>query len=154
MYFFHDVFQKLTLNIMTLSGLALGSGMLVDNAIVVLDNISKKRQKGIDRKEAASSGAEEMWLAIFASTLTTVIVFLPFIFVNKEIRLLYEGLAMTIVYALVASLLVAVTLVPVLSAFFGKRKMEKSPKEKEKDEIWFYKIKEDNEPKEASAAFQ
>ncbi|MFH1094055.1 MAG: efflux RND transporter permease subunit [Candidatus Omnitrophota bacterium] len=143
--FFMMFFQKLTLNIMTLSGLALGSGMLVDNAIVVLDNILKKRQQGLDRKEAAILGAEEMWLAIFASTLTTVIVFLPFIFVNKEIRLLYEGLAMTIVYSLVASLFVAVTIVPVLSAFFGKNKMEKPTQEKEQDEIWFYEIKEEKD---------
>lgn len=134
-------FQKLTLNVMTLSGLALGSGMLVDNAIVVLDNISKKKALGLDKKEAACTGAEEMWLAIFASTLTTIIVFLPFIFVNKEIRLMYEGLAMTIVYALSASLIVAVTLVPVLSACFAtsaKSKVEGTA-EQEKD-ILFYEV--------------
>ncbi|MFH2146162.1 MAG: efflux RND transporter permease subunit [Candidatus Omnitrophota bacterium] len=115
-------FQKLTLNVMTLSGLALGSGMLVDNSIVVLDNVAKKRQAGIDRKTASVTGAEEMWLAIFASTITTIIVFLPFIFVNKEIRIMYQGLAMTIVYALFASLLVAVTLVPLLSSWFAPQK--------------------------------
>ncbi|MFH1458876.1 MAG: efflux RND transporter permease subunit [Candidatus Omnitrophota bacterium] len=128
-------FQKLTVNVMTLSGLALGSGMLVDNAIVVLDNISKKKKEGFDDKQAASLGAEEMWLAIFASTLTTIIVFLPFVFVNKEIRLMYEGLAMTIVYSLMASLFVAVTLVPVLSAGLGslissgKQKIEEEDNE-------------------------
>ncbi len=129
-------FQKLTINIMTLSGLALGSGMLVDNAIVVLDNIAKKRSIGLDNQEAAAAGAEEMWLSIFASTLTTIIVFLPFIFINKEIRLMYEGLAMTIVYALLASLFVAVTLVPVLAAWFMSRR-NAGP---EKSASWFYEI--------------
>ncbi|MBU4306169.1 MAG: efflux RND transporter permease subunit [Candidatus Omnitrophica bacterium] len=136
-------FQKLTLNVMTLSGLALGSGMLVDNAIVVLDNISKKRSRGLDRVEAACTGAEEMWLAIFASTLTTVIVFLPFIFVNKEIRLLYEGLAMTIVYALLASLIVAVTIVPLLSSRLGKKRNESKTEAEEvpdKKMDWFYEV--------------
>jgi len=142
--------QKLTLNVMTLSGLALGSGMLVDNAIVVLDNISKKKQQGLPRKEAASVGAEEMWLAIFASTLTTIIVFLPFIFVNKEIRLLYEGLAMTIVYALLASLFVAVTLVPVLSARLTSAKAGKKDlgAEREEESDWFLDIEKMEKHKE------
>jgi len=147
-------FQKLTLNIMTLSGLALGSGMLVDNAIVVLDNISKKRQKAIEVKEAAILGAEEMWLAIFASTLTTIIVFLPFIFVNKEIRLMYEGLAMTIVYALIASLLVAITLVPVLSFILGRKTKEKTPEEKEESEIWFFDVEEQKKRREKKSTAQ
>jgi len=134
-------FQKLTLNVMTLSGLALGSGMLVDNAIVVLDNVSKKRQMGFDSKEASIVGAEEMWLAIFASTLTTIIVFLPFIFINKEIRIMYQGLAMTIVYALLASLFVAVTLVPVLSAGLGARKAVKTDTADSKIGILAKKVK-------------
>ncbi|MBI4845224.1 MAG: efflux RND transporter permease subunit [Candidatus Omnitrophica bacterium] len=135
-------FQKLTLNVMTLSGLALGSGMLVDNSIVVLDNISKKMSQGIARKEAAESGAEEMWLAIFASTLTTVIVFLPFVFVNKEIRMLYEGLSLTIVYSLVASLFVAVTMVPLLAAFLGSKKAKKPEDENKRPNqgAWFYEV--------------
>ncbi|MCM8813701.1 MAG: efflux RND transporter permease subunit [Candidatus Omnitrophica bacterium] len=112
-------FQKLTLNVMTLSGLALGSGMLVDNSIVVLDNFTKKRDAGIPVREAAIRGSEEMWLSIFASTITTVIVFVPFIFLNKEIRLMYEGLAMTIIYSLICSLLVAVSLVPLLASWLG-----------------------------------
>ncbi|MCP4649376.1 MAG: efflux RND transporter permease subunit [PVC group bacterium] len=131
--------QKLTVNVMTLSGLALGSGMLVDNAIVVLDNIAKKRQSGIDKKEAVITGAEEMWLAIFASTLTTIIVFLPFIFVNKEIRLMYQGLAITIVYALLASLFVAVTLVPVLCFRFSPKK-QKPEEEWKQDQYLFQEV--------------
>ncbi|MBU4589991.1 MAG: efflux RND transporter permease subunit [Candidatus Omnitrophica bacterium] len=120
MMFFH----KISINVMTLSGLALGIGMLVDNSIVVLDNIDKKKRginfsnKGewIKRfREAVVSGASEVGLAILASTITTIIVFLPFIFVNKATRMLWSGLALTVTYSLLSSLLVALTLVPMLS---------------------------------------
>jgi HAE1 family hydrophobic/amphiphilic exporter-1 len=122
--------SHLTLNVMTLSGLALGAGMLVDCAIVVLDNILKKRdafiknpdnlltynpRKGME-KELAISGAEEMVLAILASTITTIIVFFPLAFINPEIRMLYSGIAFTIIYSLIASLFTAVTLVPMLAS--------------------------------------
>ncbi len=120
-------FSKMTLNVMSLSGLALGVGMLVDCAIVVLDNIFKKRdeaiQKGFSPAQAksiqdatATEGADEMLLAITASTLTTVIVFLPLVFINPEIRMLYSGIALTITYSLCASLLTALTLVPMLTS--------------------------------------
>lgn len=126
-------FSGLTLNVMTLSGLALGVGMLVDCAIVVLDNILKKREALINdkdelarailenkagalAKEFSILGADEMFLAITASTLTTVIVFLPLVFINPEIRMLYSGIALTIIYALLASLVVAITLIPTLAA--------------------------------------
>ncbi|MBM3254797.1 MAG: efflux RND transporter permease subunit, partial [Candidatus Omnitrophica bacterium] len=124
-------FSNLTVNVMTLSGLALGIGMLVDNAIVVLDNILKKRDKlmsGPDRvleaafhpretaKEISIGAADEMFLAITASTATTIVVFLPLVFINQEIRMLYSGIALTIAYSLIASLLTALTLVPMLSA--------------------------------------
>lgn len=108
-------FQKLTLNIMTLGGLALGIGMLVDNSIVVLDNIVKHRARGEDKKESALTGTSEVLLAIVASTLTTVVVLLPIVFVNKEIRILYTGFAFTISYALLASLAIALTVVPLLA---------------------------------------
>jgi HAE1 family hydrophobic/amphiphilic exporter-1 len=126
--FFLMFFSKLTLNVMTLSGLALGVGMLVDNAIVVLDNTFKKRDEFVKsvkelpqdtsgvEKDLAISGADEMLLAIAASTLTTIIVFLPMVFINPEIRMLYSGIALTITYALLASLLAALTLVPMLLA--------------------------------------
>ncbi|MFH0739142.1 MAG: efflux RND transporter permease subunit [Candidatus Omnitrophota bacterium] len=124
-------FSNLTVNVMTLSGLALGVGMLIDNAIVVLDNILKERDKLLgdpDRlKEAALNpqetakgisiaAADEMFLAITASTATTIVVFLPLVFINQEIRMLYSGIALTITYSLIASLLTALTLVPMLSA--------------------------------------
>ncbi len=108
-------FQKISLNVMTLSGLALGIGMLVDNSIVVLDNIDKKKTQ-IQGVRAISEGASEMLLAIVASTVTTVVVFLPFVFVNKEIRMLWSPLAMTVTYSLLSSLFVALTLVPMLSS--------------------------------------
>jgi len=106
--------QNITLNIMTLSGLALGIGMLVDNSIVVLENIFRLQQKGIRLAEAIVKGAEEMLLAIIASTLTTIIVFLPIVFVNKEIRLIYSGFALTVAFSLAASLVAAITLVPMV----------------------------------------
>lgn len=109
-------FQKLTLNIMTLGGLALGIGMLVDNSIVVLDNIVKYVERRATRAAAAVRGAQEMLLAIVASTLTTIVVFLPIVFVNQEIRILYSGQALTITYALIVSLCVALTLVPLLAS--------------------------------------
>lgn len=109
-------FQNITLNTMTLSGLALACGSLVDASIVVLDNIFKKNKEGLPIKEAAVVGSEEVGFAIIASTITTVVVFIPMIFVNKEIRLLYNGLAMTVIYSLMASLFVAQTLLPVLAS--------------------------------------
>ncbi len=109
-------FQKLTLNVMTLGGLALGIGMLVDNAIVVLDNIVKRWERGEAREPGAIDGAQEMLLAIVAATVTHVCVFLPIVFVNQEIRILYQGLAFTITYSLLTSLFVALTGVPLLAA--------------------------------------
>ncbi|MCX5692893.1 MAG: efflux RND transporter permease subunit [Candidatus Omnitrophica bacterium] len=125
-------FQRLSLNVMTLSGLALGIGMLVDNSIVVLDNVDKKRSgllplpgwKEKD-KNAVIEGASEMGLAIIASTITTVIVFLPFVFVNKETRMLWSGLAFTVTYSLLTSLFVAMTLVPTLLSQMARKPIEK-----------------------------
>ncbi len=109
-------FMKLTLNIMTLGGLAMGVGMLVDNAIVVLDNIVKRRARGEEPRPAAGAGASQMLLAILASTVTTVVVFLPIVFINKEIRILYVGFALTICFSLLASLAVALSVVPLLAS--------------------------------------
>ncbi|MCX5657898.1 MAG: efflux RND transporter permease subunit, partial [Candidatus Omnitrophica bacterium] len=118
-------FSKLTLNVMTLSGLALGIGMLVDNSIVVLDNVYKKREHGLTQMNAALEGTDEVTLAITASTLTTVVVFLPIIFINKEIRLLYTGLALTVVFSLMASLYVALSIVPLLTSRMRMRQVGK-----------------------------
>ncbi len=116
-------FHKISINVMTLSGLALGIGMLVDNSIVVLDNIDKKK-KGIEfsregwkeqYSHAVVQGASEVSIAIIASTVTTIIVFLPFVFVNKATRMLWSGLALTVTYSLLSSLFVALTLIPMMS---------------------------------------
>ncbi len=107
---------SLTINFITMFGLALGVGMLVDNSIVVFENILKKIESGENRIKAAITGASEMNLVIIASTLTTVIVFLPMVFVGKEMKLLYGGVAWTVTFSLVVSLLVALTVVPLLSS--------------------------------------
>ncbi|PJC47501.1 MAG: hypothetical protein CO035_06190 [Candidatus Omnitrophica bacterium CG_4_9_14_0_2_um_filter_42_8] len=135
-------FQKLSLNVMTLSGLALGIGMLVDNSIVVLDNVDKKRS-GIlplpdwreKDKAAVIEGASEMGLAIVTSTITTVVVFLPFVFVNKETRMLWSGLAFTVTYSLLTSLFVAMTLVPTLLSQMAAKPIEKKTQKTLKNSI-------------------
>ena len=108
--------MKLTVNFMTLFGLALGVGMLVDNSIVVFENILQKHELGMKGIPAAIAGAEEVWVAIWASTLTTIVVFLPMVFVGEEIKLLYGGVAWTVTFSLVISLFVAITIVPLLSS--------------------------------------
>lgn len=112
MYFF-----RITLNIMTLSGLAIGVGMLVDSSVVVLENIHRLKEHGLKIIEAVIEGSREMILAITAGTVTTIVVFLPIIFISKDIRILYMGLALTVAFSLVASLFVALSLVPMLSAY-------------------------------------
>jgi HAE1 family hydrophobic/amphiphilic exporter-1 len=106
----------LTVNVMTLFGLALGSGMLVDNAIVVFDNVLKKFEHGVDRSRAAAEGASELMMAIVASSLTTIIVFLPMIFMSKEIQLLYSSMAITVIFSIVISLVCALSIVPLLAS--------------------------------------
>jgi len=106
--------MKLTLNFMTLFGLALGVGMLVDNAIVVFENIVRKREEGVKGIPGAIAGTEEVWIAILAGTLTHVSVFLPMVFVGQEIKLLYGGVAWTVTFSLLISLFVAITVVPLL----------------------------------------
>lgn len=114
MYFFH-----LTLNIMTLAGLALGIGRLLDDSIVILENIFRYREKGASAKAAAINGTAEMMVAILASTLTTICVFAPLLMFRAGLGVLgeiFSGLAFTIVISLASSLLVAMVLVPVLSS--------------------------------------
>lgn len=109
-------FGKLTLNIMSLGGLALGVGMLVDNSIVVLENIFSHRQSGEDPIKAALSGTSEVGMAVTASTLTTVAVFLPMVFVQGLTAQIFKELALTVTFSLMASLAVALTLTPLLSS--------------------------------------
>ncbi|MCI0690685.1 efflux RND transporter permease subunit [candidate division KSB1 bacterium] len=109
-------FQNLTLNMMTLGGLALGAGMLVDNAIVVIENIFRRRQLGEESADAAIRGASEVGVAIFASTLTTIVVFLPVVYVHGVAAELFKDQAWVVAYSLLASLVVAFLLIPTLAA--------------------------------------
>ncbi len=109
-------FSGFTLNIMTLGGLALGIGMLVDNAIVVLENIFRIRETGEKPELAAIDGTEEVTSAIIASTLTTMVVFLPLVFIKGMSGIMFKQLSIVVAFSLLCSLAVALTLVPMLSA--------------------------------------
>jgi len=109
-------FSGITLNVISLSGLALGVGMLVDNSIVVIENIYRMRNEGMDKKEAAIEGAKEVAGAIMASTLTTVCVFAPIVFTEGITRQLFVDMGLTIAYSLVSSLVIALTVVPAMAA--------------------------------------
>jgi len=109
-------FGGFTLNIMTLGGLALGIGMLVDNSIVVLENIYRLREGGLGAEQAAVDGSEEVTAAIIASTLTTLAVFLPLIFVRGMAGVMFKQLASVVSFALACSLTVALALVPMLAS--------------------------------------
>ncbi len=109
-------FAGITINMMTLGGLTLAMGRLVDDNIVALENIHRHRQEGYSKFEAAIKGVSEVGMAIFASTLTTVAVFLPIVFVQGIVATIFRELAMTFAISLMASLLVSLTLVPTLSA--------------------------------------
>lgn len=109
-------FSGVTLNMISLSGLAVAVGMLVDNSIVVIENIFRLRRLGVPPKKAAIAGAKEVAAAITASTLTTVCVFVPIIFVDGITRQLFTDMALTVTYSLGASLIIALTLVPAMSS--------------------------------------
>lgn len=109
-------FNGITLNMMTLGGLALAIGMLVDSAIVVLENIYRFRVEGYSRREAAIKGSSEVAMAITASTLTTIAVFLPIVFIDGMVGTMFKEFALTVTLSLGASLLVSLTLIPMLSS--------------------------------------
>ncbi len=126
-------FSGVSLNIISLSGLAIGVGMLVDNSVVVIENIYRLRSEGVTTFKAAAKGASQVTGAITASTLTTVMVFLPIVFIDGITRDLFTDMALTVGYSLLASLFVAITLVPALAS-----KMLK--KEKERNDFLFQKL--------------
>ncbi len=126
-------FGNLTLNMMTLGGLALGVGMLVDNSIVVLENIYRYRLEGYNRIEAAKKGSQEVGMAIVASTLTTVVVFLPIVFMGGMAAELFQELALTVTFSLLASLIVSLTLIPVMSSKILKVNEKEKQKMHKKD---------------------
>jgi HAE1 family hydrophobic/amphiphilic exporter-1 len=111
---------RLTLNIMSLGGLVLGVGMLVDNAIVVLENISRHQRESEDAIASASAGTREVGLAVSASTLTTLVAFLPFLLITGLAALFFRELILTIAFSITVSLVVALTIVPMLTAQFFK----------------------------------
>lgn len=107
---------KLSLNIMSLGGIALAVGMLVDNAVVVLESIARHREEGADREQSARRGAAEVAVAVSAATLTSVAVFFPMVFITGIAGQLFKDQSLTVTFALAFSLLVALTLVPMLAA--------------------------------------
>ena len=108
-------FTGVTLNMVSLGGLALGVGMMVDNSIVLLENIYRHRQEGYSRKEAALLGSKEVAGAVVASTVTTVVVFLPIVFVQGLAAQIFRPMALTIACSLLASLASAFLVVPMMS---------------------------------------
>lgn len=130
-------FAKISLNVVSMGGLALGIGMLVDNSIVVIENIYRMTREGKSRREAAIYGAKEVAGAITSSTLTTVAVFLPIVFVEGLVAEVFLSMAYTIGFSLGASLLVSLTLVPAMAS-----KMLKTKEVKEKTQSFFKKAYE------------
>ena len=120
-------FSGVTINMISLSGLAVAVGMLVDNSVVVIENIYRLRAKGATVIQAAVSGARQVLGAITASTLTTVCVFLPIVFVEGITKQLFTDLALTMTYSLLASLIVALTLVPAMASGMLRREKPQKP---------------------------
>ncbi|MCU8083995.1 efflux RND transporter permease subunit [Shewanella sp. SM23] len=116
------VFDR-TINVISLAGVAFAIGMTVDNSIVVLESIEQARRRGLERIEAAISGIYDVWPAVLASTLTTVLVFVPILFIKQEAGQLYSDIAIAIASSIIASMLVAVFIVPAAIARFGFGKM-------------------------------
>ncbi len=114
-------FNGLTLNIMTMGGLALGAGMLVDNAIVVMENIFRNLERGLSLREAAVEGTAQVGGAITASTITTIVVFLPIVYLHGASGELFKDQAWTVAFSLLSSLVVAILVIPMLCTKFLKR---------------------------------
>lgn len=129
-----------TLNLLTLGGLALGIGMLVDNAIVVIENVFRHLEEGKSRKEAARLGASEVGMAITASTLTTLAVFLPMAMGSGTAGQLVRGLALSISFSLLASLFVSLTMVPMIASVFFKPR-SKVDYTLKADESWIVRLR-------------
>jgi len=126
----------ITINMLSMGGLALGIGMLVDNAIVVLENVFRHREQGEDRRTAASLGTAQVAKAIIASTLTTISVFLPIVFVPGIAGVMFEDQALTVAFSLACSLIVALTLVPLLCSRFLHLESER----RERKVQWTYDL--------------
>ncbi|MCR4596219.1 MAG: efflux RND transporter permease subunit, partial [Lachnospiraceae bacterium] len=135
-------FSHISLNMLSLSGLALGIGMLVDNSIVVIENIYRLRNRGIEAPRAAVQGARQVAGAITASTLTTVCVFLPMIYTSGLVNDLLTPMCLTIVFCLMASLLIALTVVPAAGSTLLRSSKQKEHKLFDKVMGWYGKALE------------
>ena len=128
-------FFGISLNVMTLSGLSLAHGILVDSSIVILENVFvKKEKKGYSDLRAIQEGSEEVWLPLLASLIATLIVFLPIIFIDKKVQMMYSGFALTVSGSLVVSFFVAQMLVPMLLVKWARGKIE--VKHKKEGKTW------------------
>jgi HAE1 family hydrophobic/amphiphilic exporter-1 len=140
MYFKGEIFQPMSLNMMSLGGLALAVGMLVDNAIVVIENIFRYREMGYSPVDSAVQGTNEVTSAITSSTFTTVAVFFPLIFVPGLAGQIFKDLAFTVCFGLVASLAVAVSLIPLLATKIKmKNKKQAQSLDAIKEKLFFLK---------------
>jgi len=110
---------NISINVMTLSGLSLAVGILIDTAVVIMENIFSKKEQGVPDTQAIRDGAEEVWLPLLTSLLTMLVVFLPIIFIDKTIQITYGGFAFTICVSLIASFFSALMLIPMLIRQFG-----------------------------------
>jgi len=142
-------FNGVSLNIMSLGGLALGVGLLVDNSIVVLENIFRHRQEGKGLLEATVLGAREISIAVSASTFTTISVFFPIIFVEGVAGQLFRDQALTITFSLLCSLIVSLTLLPMLACHFMQRK-ERKPAPDGQPATQFNDVRNDKQPGQAA----
>ncbi|KNC66283.1 acriflavin resistance protein, partial [Pseudoalteromonas rubra] len=125
-----------TINVISLAGVAFAIGMTVDNTIVVLESIVQAKREGISRRVAAINGVKEVWPAVLASTATTVLVFAPILFVQQEAGQLYSDIAIAISGAIIASMLVAIFVVPVALANFGKKQDLEEKRQVELGSYW------------------
>lgn len=132
-------FSGVSINVISLAGLAVGVGMLVDNSIVVIENIYRLRTMGYGHTKAAMAGAAQVTGAITASTLTTICVFVPIVFVDGMTRQLFTDMALTITYSLLASLLIALTLVPAMARGLLKKDPKKTALSQDSPIIQKYK---------------
>jgi hydrophobic/amphiphilic exporter-1 (mainly G- bacteria), HAE1 family len=135
-------FNHLTLNIMTLGGLALGAGMLVDNAIVVLENITRLREEGVPLKEAVIRGTGEVGAAITSSTVTTIVVFLPIVYLHGASGEMFKDQAWTVAFSLISSLVVAMLVIPMLVSTLFTDKKKKADTSSPLKFIWYRKFLE------------
>jgi HAE1 family hydrophobic/amphiphilic exporter-1 len=130
----------ITLNIMSLGGIALAVGLLVDNSIVVLESVFRRRERGEDVVSAARKGTDEVGSAITAATLTTIAVFFPMVFVTGIAGQLFRDQALTVTFALAFSLLIAVTLIPMLASLGGAARFQEASPEEATGANWFTRV--------------